>query len=289
MPPQTRDDSEFHIDHKKLSNRILLALVAGAAFGLLLNLTVAQQPFVQDWIIGGLFHVVGQIFIRGLTMLVVPIVFVSLVTGVASLGDPARLGRISAMAIGLYLITTGIAVSLALAAALIVRPGAGAAPGIAAPHDIAGAPPFSQVLIDLVPRNPIAAMANGDMLPVIVFAILFGPRAHLCRRAGQAPRRDLRGSQRRGDEAGRYRHAGRALWRVRADRHPRRQYRLAGLCRASEICAAGAGGARHPCRRCLSGAHPASSRASARRCSIARCATSSPSPSPPPPAAPPFR
>ncbi len=78
------------------------------------------------------------------------------------------------MAIGLYLITTGIAVSLALAAALIVRPGAGAAPGIAAPHDIAGAPPFSQVLIDLVPRNPIAAMAHGDMLPVIVFAILFG-------------------------------------------------------------------------------------------------------------------
>lgn len=174
MPPQTRDDSEFHIDHKKLSNRILFALVAGAAFGLLLNLTVAQQPFFQDWIIGGLFHVVGQIFIRGLTMLVVPIVFVSLVTGVASLGDPARLGRISAMAIGLYLITTGIAVSLALAAALIVRPGAGAAPGIATPHDIANAPPFSQVLIDLVPRNPIAAMANGDMLPVIVFAILFG-------------------------------------------------------------------------------------------------------------------
>lgn len=173
--PQVPDDSAFHIDHKKLSNRILLALVLGAVCGVLLNLTIAQVPWVQAWITGGLFHVVGQIFIRLLSMLVVPIVFVSLVTGVTALGDPARLGRISAMAIGLYLITTGIAVTLALAAALIVRPGAGAAPGtVGAAQTIATAPPFSQVLIDLVPRNPVTAMAHGDMLPVIVFAILFG-------------------------------------------------------------------------------------------------------------------
>ncbi len=176
---------EFHFDHKKLSSRILWALVLGAAVGFVLNLTVADQPFVQDWIIGGLFHVVGQVFIRGLMMLVVPIVFVSLVTGVSSLSDPARLGRISVMAIGLYLVTTGIAVTLALSAALIVQPGAGAAPGIATAQAIAAAPPFSQVLIDLVPRNPVAAMAHGDMLPVIVFSILLGLALTLAGPAGK--------------------------------------------------------------------------------------------------------
>ena len=171
-PPQ--EDTGHHFNHDRLSNRILLALALGAVTGLLLNATIADQTWVQDWVIDGLFHVVGQMFVRGLTMLVVPIVFVSLVAGVSSLSDPARLGRISAMTIGLYLITTGIAVVLALSAALIFQPGLGAAPGVMTPHAIASAPPFTDVLIDLIPRNPVDAMARGEMLPVIVFSILLG-------------------------------------------------------------------------------------------------------------------
>lgn len=172
--PQPGDDTGHHFDHNKLSNRILLALALGALTGLILNATIADQPFVQDWIIGGLFHVVGQLFVRGLSMLVVPIVFVSLIAGISSLGDPARLGRISAMAIGLYLITTGIAVTLALSAALIFQPGAGAAPTDMVHRTVAAAPSFSDVIINLVPRNPVDAMAKGQMLPVIVFAVLLG-------------------------------------------------------------------------------------------------------------------
>lgn len=117
--PQPQEDAGHHFNHDKLSNRILLALALGAVTGLLLNATIADQAFVQDWVINGLFRVVGQMFVHGLTMLVVPIVFVSLVAGVSSLGDPARLGRIGAMAIGLYLVTTAVAVLLAVSAAIL--------------------------------------------------------------------------------------------------------------------------------------------------------------------------
>jgi len=161
-------------DHHKLSGRILLALGLGLAFGLVLNTTVADQAWVQTWLLGGLFNVVGQAFVGFLSMLIVPIVFVSLVVGVASLSDPKSLGRISGMAIGLYMVTTGIAVTLALSAAVIFQPGIGANPGEAVARDIAAAPSFTQVLIDFVPRNPVQVMAEGIMLPLIIFSVLLG-------------------------------------------------------------------------------------------------------------------
>ena len=161
-------------DHHKLSGRILFALGLGLIFGLAINATIADQPWVQLWLLDGLFRVVGEAFVRFLSMLIVPIVFVSLVVGVASLSDPKSLGRISAMAIGLYMVTTAIAVILALSAALIFQPGVGANPGDAVARDIAAAPSFTQVLIDMVPRNPVEAMAQGNMLPLIVFSVLLG-------------------------------------------------------------------------------------------------------------------
>jgi Na+/H+-dicarboxylate symporter len=161
-------------DHHKLSGRILLALGLGLAFGLALNATIADQAWVQIWLLDGLFYVTGEAFIRFLSMLIVPIVFVSLVVGVASLSDPKSLGRISGMAIGLYMLTTGIAVILALSAAVIIQPGVGANPGAAVTRDIAAAPSFIQVLIDIVPRNPVQVMAEGIMLPLIVFSVLLG-------------------------------------------------------------------------------------------------------------------
>ncbi len=161
-------------DHHKLSGRILLALGLGLAFGLALNATIADQAWVQIWLLDGLFYVTGEAFIRFLSMLIVPVVFVSLVVGVASLSDPKSLGRISGMAIGLYMLTTGIAVILALSAAVIIQPGVGANPGAAVTRDIAAAPSFIQVLIDIVPRNPVQVMAEGIMLPLIVFSVLLG-------------------------------------------------------------------------------------------------------------------
>ena len=166
-----------------LSAKIFTAMILGAIAGLVLNF-MGNPEWSQDWLTGGVFFVVGQIFISLLKMLVVPLVFVSLVCGSSSLSDPKMLGRVGGKTIGLYLLTTAIAVSLALTAAVIVKPGIGANPVAAATADVAEATPFTQVLIDMVPTNPVAAMADGQMLPIIFFAVLVGISITLSGEAG---------------------------------------------------------------------------------------------------------
>ncbi len=162
-------------EKKKLSltTRILIAMVLGAIAGWILNL-VGNPDWARIWLVEGLFRVVGQVFISLLQMLVVPLVFVSLVCGASALSDPKVLGRVGGKTIGLYMITTGIAVTLALFSALIVKPGEGVNAVQDAAPSIAEATPFTQVLIDMVPRNPVFAMAEGQMLPIIVFSVLLG-------------------------------------------------------------------------------------------------------------------
>ncbi len=165
---------EYRFDHHKLSTQILLALVLGLITGLVINLFLGEVGWIQKWLVDGLFEVVGEMFVRFLSMLIVPIVFVSLISGVASLADPKSLGRVSSKAIGLYLITTCIAIVLALLAGMVFQTGVGASPvGMETP-EISEAPSFAQVLIDLVPSNPVQAMAEGNMLPIIIFSILLG-------------------------------------------------------------------------------------------------------------------
>ncbi|AKS40580.1 dicarboxylate/amino acid:cation symporter [Wenzhouxiangella marina] len=177
--------AEHAFDHRKLSNRILLALGLGLAVGIILNLTASGVEWVQNFIVDGVFSVVGDIFVGFLKMLIVPLVFVSLVTGVSSLSDPGRLGRVGGKSVGLYLLTTGIAISLALAAAVLVRPGEGASPPSPVEREIAAQPPFSQVLVDMVPSNPVQSMAEADMLPIIVFAVLLGLSIAFSGRSGE--------------------------------------------------------------------------------------------------------
>ncbi|MEN1728852.1 MAG: cation:dicarboxylase symporter family transporter, partial [Pseudomonadota bacterium] len=160
-------------------------MVLGLVFGILINVFASGVPWVQTFLIDGVLAVVGEIFVRFLSMLVVPLVFVSLITGVSSLSDPSKLGRVGGKSIGLYMLTTGIAITLALAAAVIVQPGVGANPEEMVEREIAAQPSFKQVLVDMVPRNPVAAMANGDMLPIIVFAILIGLSIALSGAAGR--------------------------------------------------------------------------------------------------------
>ncbi len=175
-----------NFDHQKLSNRILLAMGLGLLFGLVLNWTgLAEHSGVDAFLISGLLSVVGEIFVRFLSMLVVPLVFVSLIAGVSALSDPKKLGRVRGKAVGLYMLTTGIAISLALLAAILVEPGVGANPAEIVEREISAQPSFTQVLIDMVPRNPVAAMASGDMLPIIVFAILIGLSIALAGEPGQ--------------------------------------------------------------------------------------------------------
>ena len=151
-----------------LSVQILVALILSVCAGLVIG--PEGLPFVNKWIAP-----IGTIFINFIKMMIVPVVTCSLIVGVTSLGgDSKKLGRISAKTICLYLITTAIAIVLGFAVAGIIQPGVGLdIAGKVAPK-VKEAPTFMQVLVNMVPTNPIDAMAKGQILPVIVFALLVG-------------------------------------------------------------------------------------------------------------------
>ena len=120
------------------------------------------------------FRFIGDLFVRAIRMLVAPIVLVTIAAGITSLADPKQLGSLGVRTIGLFAATTAIAVSVGMLVASVIRPGAGAPLGTAAPHAL-GAPvtPYDQ-LINIVPLNIMDALAKGDMLALIFVAILFG-------------------------------------------------------------------------------------------------------------------
>ena len=164
-----------------LTTRILIAMAAGIALGSIFNLFSSQgwlpagvQSFTDQYLVGGLFDVMGRIFVASLKLLVVPLVFVSLVCGATALGTSASMGRIALRTMALYLVTTAIAVSFALMAGIVIGPGMGIElPGEAnfVPRP---SPPLADVIVNIVPSNPVRAMAEGEMLQVIVFALLIG-------------------------------------------------------------------------------------------------------------------
>ncbi|MBQ6779228.1 MAG: dicarboxylate/amino acid:cation symporter [Acidaminococcaceae bacterium] len=151
-----------------LSVQILVALILSVCAGLVIG--PEGLPFVNKWIAP-----IGTIFINFIKMMIVPVVTCSLIVGVTSLGgDSKKLGRISAKTICLYLITTAVAIVLGFAVAGIIQPGVGLdIAGKVAPK-VKEAPTFMQVLVNMVPTNPIDAMAKGQILPVIIFALLVG-------------------------------------------------------------------------------------------------------------------
>jgi Na+/H+-dicarboxylate symporter len=160
-----------------LTVRILIGMVAGLTLGMLVQVSGAgAESWIQVYVIQGLLDAGGQIFIASLKLMVVPLVFVSLVCGAASLGGHGNMGRVGGKTVGLYLLTTGIAISIALLLALVIAPGEGAANADLTPTNFVPNEPESikDTLIGIFPTNPIAAMAEGKMLQVIVFALLLG-------------------------------------------------------------------------------------------------------------------
>ncbi|MDA8663252.1 dicarboxylate/amino acid:cation symporter, partial [Luminiphilus sp.] len=164
-----------------LTNRILLAMVLGIGLGSVLEITLASispesglYGFLYNGLVMGVFDVLGRIFIASLKLLVVPLVLVSLICGMAALGASSRMGPIAGKTLGLYLVTTCIAVTLGLAIALAVGPGEGVNAVASSDFVPKEAPPIKETLINIFPTNPVAAMAEGNMLQVIVFALLVG-------------------------------------------------------------------------------------------------------------------
>ena len=157
-----------------LTRKILVAMAVGVATGIALNVLFSPSGVVFSYLVDGVLYTLGAIFIAALKMLVVPIVFVSLVCGVSSLGDLASLGRMSVKAVSLYLLTTTIAISIALSLAISVGPGSNFENTDRTEFAGQEPPPLAEVFINMVPSNPVAAMAEGNMLQLIVFAVVFG-------------------------------------------------------------------------------------------------------------------
>jgi len=153
------------------TQRILWALLLGGLTGLLLQ--QLDRSWAHQWLVDGLLLVLSKWFIALLMLMVVPLVFVSLVKGVAQLGNSQQLGRLSGLTLVIYLLTTMLAIATGLALATWLQPGLGL--GLVASETATTTPPnLVELLIAIVPSNPIAAMSQGNMLQVIVFAVIFG-------------------------------------------------------------------------------------------------------------------
>ena len=179
----------------QLSSKILSGMVLGIILGLVLNALGGADPEqtpLISWFVDNVFDVIGKIFVISLKLLVVPLVFFSLVCGSASMGEDVKMGQVALKTIGLYLVTTAIAVSLALTIANIVDPGVGINTSEAANYIAKPAPSFKDVFIGIFPSNPFQAMVEGNMLQVIVFAILVGVAIL---QAGDSGKTVLRGCQ----------------------------------------------------------------------------------------------
>lgn len=153
--------------------KILIGFILGIISGFAIGPVVSSSPVLSNYLMP-FIDMVGKIFLRLLMMIIVPLVFASLVSGTASVGDVSKLGRIGIKTIALYLITTAVAILIGLACGNLFQPGA----GMNIPADIQAAVrearPLTDVILDIFPTNPIASMVNSNMLQIIVFAMFFG-------------------------------------------------------------------------------------------------------------------
>lgn len=155
-----------------LTAKIIIALILGAVVGLGLNLI---SPELFEFFNGYVFNPLGKFFINIISMLVVPIVLFSIILGTAGLGDPKKLGRIGLKTILFFLVTTAIAIIIAMTAATVISPGTQGEFDLSnATFTAEEAPPVGNTLLNIIPKNPFTALTEGNMLQVIAMSVLIG-------------------------------------------------------------------------------------------------------------------
>lgn len=159
-----------------LTSKIFIGLIGGLILGVILNLWVPNSYFRDDILVDGIFYVVGNGFIRLMKMLVVPLVFCSLVCGSSAIGDTKSLGKVGGKTIVFYLLTTALAVTVAITVATIVRPGIGLDMSSIETGEttVAESVSVADTILNIIPENPVGALADGTMLQIILFALLIG-------------------------------------------------------------------------------------------------------------------
>lgn len=159
-----------------LTTRIFIALILGAIFGVILYYLVPKGTFRDDILINGVFYVLGDGFLRLMQMLVVPLVFCSLICGSAAIGDTKTLGKVGVKTIMFYMATTALAITVALSVAKVINPGIGLDLSSIQKADttVSEATSFADTILNIIPKNPIQGLAEGNMLQIIVFALIVG-------------------------------------------------------------------------------------------------------------------
>ena len=160
-----------------LSTQIFIALLLGALLGVVIHYWIPSSYIKDTVIVEGVLYVIGQGFIRLMQMLVVPLVFCSLICGSMAIGDTKTLGKVGVKTIGFYLVTTALAVCVALGSALLINPGLGLDMDAVQKGTVSSSTEGTSLvdtLLNIIPKNPVQSMANGDMLPIIVFALFVG-------------------------------------------------------------------------------------------------------------------
>ncbi|MBK2126030.1 dicarboxylate/amino acid:cation symporter [Fangia hongkongensis] len=170
-------------DHK-LTRNILLGMILGAIVGLIFH-PFSDISWVNGYVTNGILFIVGAIFVTLMKMLVVPLVFVSIVCGASNVTDPKSLGRVGGKTIVLYIMTTAIAIALAVIISLLLKVGHGAnIPTDGNTFSAAQPQSLTQTIIGLFTSNPFDAFAKGNMLQIIVFALMFGIAINLTQESG---------------------------------------------------------------------------------------------------------
>ncbi|MFC0469831.1 dicarboxylate/amino acid:cation symporter [Halalkalibacter kiskunsagensis] len=155
-----------------LTKKIIIALILGVGVGIGFNVFA---PTLFEPVDAYFLAPLGQLFLKLITMLVVPLVFFSIVLGTAGMGDTKKLGRIGTKTVGFYLVSTMLALCIAFAVALVVQPGQEGLMGEGGEEFVAqDPPPVMETLLNIIPTNPIDSLASGEMLQIIAFAVFVG-------------------------------------------------------------------------------------------------------------------
>lgn len=161
-----------------LATRILVALIGGILVGTLIQHLASPDGVFQTWLVSGLFHVGGDVFASMIKLMVMPLVFISIVNAVCSLDDINQFGRLGAKTLGLYLLNTVIAIGAAISIALILKPGQGAdfvtLTNVSPDLSHTEVPSLMNMVIGIVPTNPVRAFAEGNILQILFMAIITG-------------------------------------------------------------------------------------------------------------------
>lgn len=160
-----------------LTAQILISLLAAVVVGILIQATGlgAEDSLFRSYILDGLFYVGGQGFLNLMKMMVIPLVFLGIMLAVADNDDLGQAGRMGIKAVSSYLLTTVIAISVGLALAITVGVGEGTNAQVTGKAvEVAKAPPMSETFVNMIPANPIAAMVEGNMIALMVFAVFVG-------------------------------------------------------------------------------------------------------------------